>query len=518
MSSNPSNNTTNNQRMAKPSLISKKPSPIGSAVSAAPADNTNNDRFPQSRIEMPSLLAGLNVPDILKGNAPSSIQTPWKVNDATLPPIPPFYPPLDPNCSTHVMDATPSVVVARIAKCLQNRSISVEYDDEMNTATCMTCDRVHFVVHLYRGDSNPPPPHEHDMESPPDLKHAVIVECLRTRGNPISFHEHCRSILNTAMAMCDGSDARPCIQTCVTEFARLKRKSSDERLMERPAKRRANSTQTALLSVERSLSLLQKDRLGAQRLGMESVVMLTDERCSGMETAVFCALAIVGAPVTADLPKDYNNECLHNLHDWIMSLVQERVTPIEIVEDVNIGHEGNHANDIPAPKSLKSAFYDDDSDEQQKGTLEEASPITRSDFVSHEDAHHGGTIRAMALRAFANSLSILSREQSKLLKSILLMQSPQLVSKPLLMALAEDLSGSVRPPTAVTGTRLASQHEAALAAICIGILADHSAVAKRSLAKSKHLSVVGTLEKARDLSRHDVLSREAGRALEVLGS
>mmetsp|Transcript_26727 Transcript_26727/g.37676 ORF Transcript_26727/g.37676 Transcript_26727/m.37676 type:complete len:526 (+) Transcript_26727:134-1711(+) len=519
-----------NQRIAKPLLVSKRPQRIGSATTAAVVDNntqsdnnnnTDTARFPKSRIEIPSLLEGLNVPEILQGKAVPSIETPWKVDDAILRPIPQFYPPLDPNCSTHVVDSTPSVVAARIAKCLQKRSISVEYDDEMNTANCMTCDRVHFVVHLYRGDAHPyPPQHEHDMETPPDLSHSVIVECLRTRGNPMTFHEHCRAILNTATGMCDGSDQRPCIQTTVSEFARLKRKTSNECILERPAKRRANSTQTALLSVERSLSLLQKDRLGAQRLGMESVVMLTDERCSGIETAVFCALAIVGAPVTADLPENYNNESLLNLHDWIMSLIQERVTPTEIVEDVNIGGKGTQDDGLP-PGSLKSDYYNDKSEGATgpQGSLNAPAIVTKSDYISHEDAHHGGIIRSLALRAFANALSILSREQSKLLKSILVMQSPQLVAKPILTALAEDLSGSLRPPTAVTGTRLASQHEAALAAICIGVLADHSDVARRSLAKSKQLSVVDTLEKARDLSRHDVLSKEAGRALQsVLSS
>jgi hypothetical protein len=54
----------------------------------------------------------------------------WAVNDTSLRPIPKFYPPLDPRCTTFVSDSSPSVVAVRISECLRKRSIAVEYDEE----------------------------------------------------------------------------------------------------------------------------------------------------------------------------------------------------------------------------------------------------------------------------------------------------------------------------------------------------------------------------------------------------
>jgi len=487
--------------LARPTLSRPTLSrPASISEESSSSNNSHSDTmFPNTRIQIPSLLTGLNVPAILKGNGPANLRSPWLVNDAGLPPIPPFYPPLDPQCTIHVVDATPSTVAVRIAECLQKRSISVEFDDEMNTATCMTVDRVHFTVQLYRGDRTPPPEHTNDTESPPDLSHAVIVECVRTRGNPISFHPHCRAILKSATGLSDGLDQRQPCRTSPQEFVRLKRKHAHENILAPPAKRLATSTQSAILSVERSLALLKKDRLGAQRLGMEGIVMLTDERCAGVQTAIFTALAILGAPVTADLPKD-NDECLQQLHEWIMSLLQDRVTPNEeeILEDVVA---------CTKSRSCTNSIFDD-------STFE--TSMLESTCVSPEDAHHGNIMRSLALRAFSNALSVLAREQGKLLKSILLVQSPHVVGQPVLKALIEDLSGATRPPTAVIGTRLASQHEAALAALCIGILADHSDICKLNLCQNKQLSVLENLKKARDGNRHFVLTKEAGRAHAVI--
>ena len=83
----------------------------------------------------PSLLAGLNLPintnlDDDEQVAPPRPRRLWKVNDTSLKPVPYFYPPLDPRCTVFVSDAPPSVVAVRIAECLRERSISVEYDEE----------------------------------------------------------------------------------------------------------------------------------------------------------------------------------------------------------------------------------------------------------------------------------------------------------------------------------------------------------------------------------------------------
>lgn len=54
----------------------------------------------------------------------------WSVQDTAPKRIPQGYPPLNPQCTTYVGDASPSVVAVRISECLRKRSIAVEYDDE----------------------------------------------------------------------------------------------------------------------------------------------------------------------------------------------------------------------------------------------------------------------------------------------------------------------------------------------------------------------------------------------------
>ena len=54
----------------------------------------------------------------------------WTIQDTALKQIPKDYPPLNPNCTVYVGDASPSVVAVRISECFRKRSIAVEYDDE----------------------------------------------------------------------------------------------------------------------------------------------------------------------------------------------------------------------------------------------------------------------------------------------------------------------------------------------------------------------------------------------------
>jgi len=54
----------------------------------------------------------------------------WTIQDTALQRIPKGYPPLNPQCTTYVGDASPSVVAVRISECFRKRSLAVEYDDE----------------------------------------------------------------------------------------------------------------------------------------------------------------------------------------------------------------------------------------------------------------------------------------------------------------------------------------------------------------------------------------------------
>lgn len=458
----------------------------------------------------PSLLAGLNLPpasgDLDEDGqvAPPRPRRLWKVNDTSLKPVPYFYPPLDPRCTVFVSDAPPSVVAVRIAECLRKRSISVEYDEEAVTATCMTVDRCHFVIHLFQGSSRHHPRHGMDMETRPDFSHGVLVECMRLRGSCISFHHCCRAVLQAALSHSTGADNRKLFQTASNEFPRLlqpphKRKGSGMKLLAPQAKKAKSSSagphsSVALESLERAWQLLRKDRLGPQQLAMESLVSLTDPESSGIDTAMHCGLAVLGAPITGGCGEE---GFLNELHQgWVVKLLQDRVLPGEVA--------GGSGGGSCTQSSLltKCGALDDEG--------EGLDAKTSSTFAAGGDERHGGIMRALCLRAFTNSIGLLSEEQPTLLKSILDVQSRHLVSRQFIAALLEDLAGATRPPAVVQGTRLASAHEAALAIRCLGLLGEFSEVAKKQIIND---SVLGSLEKARATGRstHNVLSEEADR-------
>ena len=91
----------------------------------------------------------------------------WNIQDSRIQHIPSTYPPLNPNSTTYVANAAPSIIAVRIAECLRKRSIAAEFDDESISASAMTVDRCYFQIQLWRGKITPTV----------DFSHGVVVEC-----------------------------------------------------------------------------------------------------------------------------------------------------------------------------------------------------------------------------------------------------------------------------------------------------------------------------------------------------
>lgn len=82
--------------------------------------------------------------------AQNSAKSKWNVQDSNLKPIPPMHPPMPPTCTAFI-DASPSMVAARIDACIKKRSLIVEYDEDAAQATVFTVERGCFAIQLYRG-------------------------------------------------------------------------------------------------------------------------------------------------------------------------------------------------------------------------------------------------------------------------------------------------------------------------------------------------------------------------------
>lgn len=416
-----------------------------------------------ANLSRPSLLEDIRL-DLDK-----KLATPWNVNDNSLRPVPIFYPPLDSRCTAIITDSSPSAVAFRISDCLKKRSISVEYDEETIIASCMTIDRVHFNINLYRGNRR-----KKTSDFSPDLAHAIIVEIVRVRGSSISFHPHNRAILNAAMGQSSGEDERRPIHTGPCEFPRFLSDGQGPQ-----AKRRAHTAINSLpLALERALSLLKKDRIDVQVLGMESLVSLTDSFSSGMELALLSSMAVLGAPITGE---DADTEAIvrEEIHEYLVQLLQKRALP----EDDKL----------------------------------DCLNISSQNESEQSDAYHGGLMRSMALRVLSNALSSLSKNQPDQL-IIILKSSSSLTSREFIQTLSEDLIGGTRLPAVVAGTRLASAHEATLATRCLTILADASPAVKKLVANPKAAEhpTLDIMSKNYETARHDALEDESQHGFSVL--
>ena len=411
----------------------------------------------------------------------------WKISDTSLRRYPQFYP--KPIQYRLVDDASPSVVAVRIAECLRRLSVSVEYDEEMATATGITVDRCHFQINLWRG---------------------VLVEVTRTRGDVITFHRLAKRVLDAACSIDSGAgdDERPVVTTAPLAYPRLldtTRSAATAKLPTRPASLVVKSVTTEL---EQIVVLLGKDRLEAKQLGMERLVHMTDRHSSaGVDTALYASLAVLGAPVVQP-------------HAASAPLSTAASEVFKMLLQIWVDHKLPGELNEPAPSPEASFSFScatgsgvDDSTVPSPSAMRDADGVLlHYTNRGYDDEYFGGAMRSMSLRVLANALTLLQTDQPSMLRSVYV-QSPQLRSAVLVNSLWNDVAGATRPPAVVAGTRLASQHEAVLAIRCLRVLCknDGGNAENPTLLTEERLEL---LEKARFVgkSTHEILAVEAKEA------
>lgn len=439
----------------------------------------------------------------------------WMVSDTKVPTYPAFYPRPSKStscCISSQPDAPPAVIARRISECLLARSVIADYDDESVTATCFTVDRCLFVVRLWRV-----PP------SATEVNDAILVECIKTKGNSFSFHRITRAILQAAQGIDSGKDVRRLVQSSPIEYPRFVAQESDRQDVFRPnlfdsmtccninksscsappnecnvlLPLRSNpvaETGKVDEAFENIVTLLRKDRLGPQIAGMEQLVSLTDPVSVGLDVALQAASCVLGhTPSHAT----YNSGLLANetiastvdeIHkNWILELLVHRRLPTE-----------------PALKP-----HDD--------LNQNFSSTTDTVPLSSTDEDHVGKMRSLVLRIISNSLCNLSKYQPSQLESILSFQSPVWTSEPVLASLIDDIQkGAFRPVKAVYTTRLSSPHDTAIACRILRILCKHNPSVKRQLAQQS--IVFEYLEQAQVIgkSTHLIMSDEAHKTHQIL--
>lgn len=143
----PSPNHSSRGSLASPSNRSIS---SNSVPSSTPAANSDNFSYTSKRRNSGQSFSHSLTNHQSHHLAQNSAKSKWNVQDSNLKPIPPMHPPMPPTCTAFV-DASPSMVAARIDACIKKRSLIVEYDEDAAQATAFTVERGCFVIQLYRG-------------------------------------------------------------------------------------------------------------------------------------------------------------------------------------------------------------------------------------------------------------------------------------------------------------------------------------------------------------------------------
>jgi len=197
----------------------------------------------------------------------------WNVdaNWKSLPRVHPLYV-LGTTRTTVRGGGSPADLARRICDVLRELSLDAVYDCARAKASVNSADRVEFFIRLFRDDT--------DVSS-----RSVTVEVQRKRGCTYRFHEYARSV------MCAAADGTSSPGTARAASVRG-RVGTVPAVLPEPVGADAEE-----YSVERALEtaadLMRKDRIDANKMGMESVVLLTKAESSGVDRALYVSRVLL---------------------------------------------------------------------------------------------------------------------------------------------------------------------------------------------------------------------------------
>mmetsp|Transcript_32228 Transcript_32228/g.54993 ORF Transcript_32228/g.54993 Transcript_32228/m.54993 type:complete len:598 (+) Transcript_32228:374-2167(+) len=270
----------------------------------------------------------------------------WTLHQQALRPVPPFVP-LDSLLSRRLYldDNMGEIeeISQRISSACQHLSIHVNWDDMCPSATLVTMERVEMAINVYWGDAD-----GNEVSTPSKPSPAnIIVELQRRKGCTVTFHQYRRFLLDaaegkfnpTSFHETDGLDKPFGRDRCNQPLASLTRAGSNSTSsstsscrpsLSRPSLRAPSFSaddaadaiaglktegdvsfdsstgshhdsdanmndivDKALVALNIAASLIKKDRVDARRLGMESLVLLTDPLRAGIETAKIASRVVL---------------------------------------------------------------------------------------------------------------------------------------------------------------------------------------------------------------------------------
>lgn len=395
----------------------------------------------------------------------------------------------------------------------------------------------------------------------------VLVECTHVRGSTITFHWTAAAILEAAEGLDSGADRRQAHQCHVTEYPRLlhlmlsqqQQVDDDDEAAEEldltstvrqtlplPLKQPSSilllnnpspgtaPTMLAMEALGMAYMSLSKDRWDAQLHGMHSLLTLVDTTATRIPVAISAASFLFQhQPIinnndiilSSDECSPDNTQTLiqQQQRDWIQGLILTRQLPSERKSNSNISKL--NLNEEKKPRQQDPAVSCESIDFEVDKTIDTHlnAPSTIVNLEALDD-QHASQMRSLALRVCTNSLLILSSHHPIWLQSLFLNKEKDgadknnhcgIISEAFSEVLITDLQGASRPADLMTG-RWSTPHDAALSAICLGILAQFSTSVKLRLSNDAALIVLLERTIAIGRSTHKVLADAAKQTYRIL--
>lgn len=197
--------------------------------------------------------------------------TNWTVRD--LPEIPYLY--LKEKTSVVVLNDSPQSIANRIVESAKSLSCMGEYDGEKAKATLSSVDGTEFCIQLFRVTAK--------------TNECIIVEMHRANGSAIVFHTIARTILYA-------SKTSP---SSVKSKGLLRAKTLKSKREDGPDNKERSDLYTCTMEIVDSL--LKKDRIDANLLGMESLQLLTSTKTSSDSMVSFASDVVLAGGAFSDV-------------------------------------------------------------------------------------------------------------------------------------------------------------------------------------------------------------------------
>eukprot|EP00547_Thalassionema_nitzschioides_P001784 CAMPEP_0194216100 /NCGR_PEP_ID=MMETSP0156-20130528/18287_1 /TAXON_ID=33649 /ORGANISM="Thalassionema nitzschioides, Strain L26-B" /LENGTH=460 /DNA_ID=CAMNT_0038944779 /DNA_START=166 /DNA_END=1548 /DNA_ORIENTATION=+ len=303
--------------------------------------------------ETPSIQQTIHVPEF----QPVNIKATWE--NPKLRPIPKYYP-LESSCKAFHENELLQVL-SNLSEAFRMLCVQAKYFESPAGAALLTEELVEIYVYLWKTSE----------------KKEIYVELQRRRGDAVTFHRYARSILNAASC----GDSLEKIHTLQNESSQYLRSATKLFQRELPT---CDDDVSSLQAIELAADLLQKDRLDARILGMESLSVLTNPCKTCWNTARLASRAVLFGS------NDHHAFCV--IQEFILNIVQNRCMPDE--------------------DSMMEGLidYDSDDDEEEdyfmKGSEEERYREKPSEYYAIMNAfvNYGLKIVANALQVLTTSL------------------------------------------------------------------------------------------------------------------